>query len=256
MRLLLVEDDVSLSEGLRFGLTRAGFSLDVAHSCEEAEHHWQVNRYDAVVLDLGLPDRDGTEFLRMIRAQEVAAPVLVLSARGNAEDRAALIDAGADDYLLKPFAVEELFARIRALLRRASAWSPPTLHIANLILDRSRLEARVDEEPVHLTIKEWALLELLAVQCGRLVTRSMLLDHCWDGSYDGVSNLVDVHMSRLRKKLEQAGAQVTVRTVRGAGFILETPGQTAVIEDQDPTSSLRSSRFNILPAGLRGSGPS
>jgi DNA-binding response OmpR family regulator len=221
MRLLVVEDDSTLAASLKSGLADAGFAVDLADTCGHAEELLHINHYDTVILDLGLPDRDGGELLAMIRRSEMPLPVLILTARGTVTDRIAGLDAGADDYLQKPFAFAELIARVRALLRRPNAAPAPVLQLGNLQFDRSRMEARVDGAPVHLTIKELALLEYFLVQKGQLVTRTMLLDHCWDDTYDGVSNLVDVHVGRLRRKLEQAGATCAIGTVRGAGFLLE-----------------------------------
>jgi DNA-binding response OmpR family regulator len=221
MKLLVVEDDMAMASGLRSGLIDAGFALDVVHRLEDAECAQRVNLYDLIVLDLGLPDGDGREFLAELREQGSSIPVVILTARGTVAARVDGLNTGADDYMQKPFAFPELVARIRALLRRPRSVVPTVLRLENLEFDSGRFEVRGNDTPIKLTIKETALLEYLLRHCGRLVTRTMLIDHCWDSSYDGLSNLVDVHIGRLRRKLEQAGARCTIRTVRGAGFLLE-----------------------------------
>ena len=220
MRLLLVEDDRSLAKALREGLGAKGFAVDCAGSTEPAKELVVLNSYDLIVLDLGLPGADGLSFLAGLRARHDPVPVLVLTARGGLADRVAGLDNGADDYLRKPFALSELVARIRALLRRGNLLAPVVLRVADVELDPRRFEVRRAGKPITLTVKEFAILEYLLRHPGELVTRTMLLEHCWDDSYDGLSNLVDVHVSRLRRKLEAAGSPAPLRSVRGAGFIL------------------------------------
>lgn len=225
MRILVVEDDQPLAKGLRAGLAEAGFAVDVAGRLERATFLSSVNDYDAIVLDLGLPDGDGRDWLAAARAKGNSTPVLVLTARGTVTERVEGLNAGADDYLHKPFALPELVARIRALLRRPSVAVAPVVRFANLEFDPARFELRSHGQTLTFTAKEVSLVEFFLRHRGLLVTRSMLLDHCWDDSYDGLSNLVDVHVSRVRRKLEQADAGCTIRTVRGAGFVLEEPSE-------------------------------
>jgi DNA-binding response OmpR family regulator len=224
MRLLLVEDDDSLAKALRRGLVAKGFAVDHADSAELAAVLVSENPYDLVVLDLALPGADGLSFLDALRARRSAVPVLILTARGSVEDRVKGLDRGADDYLRKPFAFSELVARIRALLRRGDSLAPAVLRVGDVELDTRRFEVRRAGAPVTLTAKEFAILEYLLRHAGELVTRSMLLEHCWDESYEGLSNLVDVHVSRLRRKLESTGAGAPLRSIRGAGYVFgETP---------------------------------
>jgi DNA-binding response OmpR family regulator len=221
MKLLVIEDDRALGVALRDGLLGAGFAVDVATTLKAAERMQRLNRYDLVVLDLGMPDGDGLDFLDRLRSSATTTPVIVLTARGTVTDRVDGLNAGADDYLAKPFAFPELIARIRALLRRPSSSLPPVLTIANLEYDPAAFVVRCGGRTVKLTVKEVGLLEYLLIHRGQLVTRTMLFEHCWDDTYDGLSNLVDVHISHLRRKLEQAGARCGIRTVRGAGFVFE-----------------------------------
>jgi two-component system, OmpR family, response regulator len=220
MRLLVVEDDAALIAALRRGLRDAGFSVDCARSAEEAIDLLAVEACDAMILDLGLPGSDGLTLIGVVRERGLALPILVLTARGELEDRVAGLDAGADDYLQKPFAFPELLARIRALLRRGAALAPTVLRIADLELDPARFEVRRGGTSVTLTTKEFAILEYFMRHAGELVTRSMLLEACWDASYEGLSNLVDVHIGRLRRKLDTGSGPALLHTIRAAGFLL------------------------------------
>jgi DNA-binding response OmpR family regulator len=221
MRLLVVEDDPALAAALNEGLAAQGFALDRAPSAEGARDLLAVNPYDAIVLDLGLPGADGLTLVENLRERQNPIPILILTARSAVADRVAGLNAGADDYLQKPFAFPELVARLRALLRRGTPVAPTVLVVADLEVDPGRFAARRAGVALVLTAKEFAILEYLVCHAGELVTRSALLEHCWDESYDGLSNLVDVHVSRLRRKLEVGSGPALLHTVRGAGFILE-----------------------------------
>ena len=221
MRLLVIEDDRALAAALRDGLTAQGFAVDVGTRVAEARHALSIASYDGMVLDLGLPDEDGLPFLREMRQRNDVMPVLVLTARGDVSDRVAGLNAGADDYVQKPFAFPELIARVRALLRRGGAAVPPVLRVGDLELDAGRFRATRGDVPIPLTPKEFAILEYFMRHAGQLVTRTMLLDQCWDASYEGVSNLVDVHVGRVRRKLDAAGGAALLHTIRGAGFVLD-----------------------------------
>ena len=225
MRLLVVEDDGALARTLAKGLAGEGFSVDCTHTAEEAHQLVDVSPYDLIVLDVGLPAADGFTFLRSLRDRNHLVPVLVLTARGTLADRVTGLNLGADDYLRKPFAFSELVARIRAVLRRGSSAPPRLMRVGDLELDPVRFAVHHRGRPVSLTSKEFAILEYLMHHAGELVTRTMLLEHCWDEGYDGLSNVVDVHVGRVRKKLHAVGAPSMLHTVRRAGFILGGPLQ-------------------------------
>ena len=219
MRVLLVEDDDALVAALIDGFSAAGMAVDHAASGERALDLLGLAAYDVLVLDLGLPGIDGCRLTRALRERGIAVPILMLTARASVEDRVEGLDAGADDYLPKPFAFPELLARMRALTRRGDAVVPTVLRVGEVELDPARFTVRRSGERVPLTTKEFAILEYLMRHTGELVTRSALLESCWDESYEGVSNLVDVHVSRLRRKLD-LGTRPVLQTIRGAGFIL------------------------------------
>jgi DNA-binding response OmpR family regulator len=221
VRLLVIEDDRALASALRDGLSDQGFAVDVGQRVADARAALGLATYDGIVLDLGLPDEDGLPFLRELRARNVPTPVLVLTARGDVTDRVTGLNAGADDYVQKPFAFPELVARLRALLRRGAQVLPPVVRVGDLELDAGRFLATRHGVPISLTAKEFAILEYFMRHAGQLVTRTMLLDQCWDAGYEGVSNLVDVHVGRVRRKLEGAGGPPLLHTIRGAGFVLD-----------------------------------
>jgi two-component system OmpR family response regulator len=220
MRVLVVEDDAALVAALREGLSARGFAVDVASTAQDAQRLLDESSCDLMLLDLGLPDGDGLDFLRALRARKNALPVLVLTAQGDVDARVRGLDAGADDYLYKPFAFPELVARLRALLRRGGPTVPTVMRVADVELDPARFEVRRAGLPVIVTAKEFAILEYFMRHEGELVTRTMLLEHCWDDSYEGLSNLVDVHVSRIRRKLEASGRGPILHTIRGVGFLL------------------------------------
>jgi DNA-binding response OmpR family regulator len=220
MRLLVVEDERALARHLQRGLEEASWTVDV---CERVEDGWRLlllNPYDLILLDLGLPDQDGGELLRRLRAAGYSTPVLILTARGAVDERIAGLNAGADDYMSKPFAFGELLARINALHRRGHQRDLVSLQVADLTLDVLRRQARRGERRIDLTAREFSLLEFLMRHAGEVVTRSMLADHVWGERYDSLSNLIEVFVNRLRRKLESDGAPRLLHTVRGAGYVL------------------------------------
>lgn len=220
MRLLLVEDNPRLSEPMRTGLVRGGFALDTVERLEDALLAVQTTRYDAAILDLGLPDGDGIDFVRHLRRQRDATPVLILTARDGLSDRVEGLDAGADDYLVKPFAMEELQARLRALLRRPGGSLGVLLEQGNVSLDTVAREVRVGGTPLVLPRRETMVLEQLLRRAGRVVPKSVIEDGIYGFEETVSSNSVEVAMHRLRKLLDGAGANVSVHTVRGVGYLM------------------------------------
>jgi two-component system OmpR family response regulator len=218
MRLLLVEDDVKLVGALQKGLQREGYAVDVAHTGDDALSWASEHDYDAVVLDVMLPGVDGFSVCRTLRRQEQWMPVLMLTAREQVSDRIRGLDAGADDYLVKPFDFGELLARLRALLRRGATERPPVLEVADLHVDpATHVVTRAGRE-IELTAREFAVLHFLARHAGEVVSREQLLEHVWEEDQDHSTNLVDVYVGYLRKKL---GRRRLISTVRGVGFRLE-----------------------------------
>jgi two-component system OmpR family response regulator len=221
MRFLVVEDDDKLARAMLRGLRHEGYAVDRAADGAAALTHAAVYDYDAVILDLMLPGRDGFEVCRTLRERGCWAPVLMLTARRGVDDRIRGLDAGADDYLAKPFDFGELLARLRALLRRAPAERPAQLSAGDLVVDPATREVRRADVPVQLTAREFAVLEYLLRRAGEVVTRTDLLEHVWDENYLGSTNVVDVYVGYLRKKLEQPFGSALIHTVRGVGFRLE-----------------------------------
>jgi DNA-binding response OmpR family regulator len=220
MRLLVVEDNEELAQLLAKGLSASGLDSDVLATAEEARAALATTRYAALVLDLGLPDDDGLAILREIRHRKDPLPVLVLTARGGVQDRVQGLRSGADDYLVKPFAFEELVARIEALLRRPGQLLGSSLQLANLMLDTQTRQVFIDEKPQVLSARESAVLELLMRRQGRVVSKKLAEDHIFGLSGDVTSNAVEVYVHRLRKQLAELGAKVQIHTVRGVGYLL------------------------------------
>jgi two-component system OmpR family response regulator len=221
MRLLVVEDDAKLARALQRGLQREGYVVDVAGTGDEGLDQATENDYDVVLLDVMLPGRDGFSVCRAMRRKERWAPVLMLTARDQVNDRIRGLDAGADDYLVKPFDYGELLARLRALIRRGPSERPAILEVGDLRVDpASRVVSRAGKE-VELTVREFALLHFLARHAGEVVSREQLLEHVWDEAGDGSTNVVDVYVGYLRNKLERPFRRKMIRTVRGVGFMLE-----------------------------------
>jgi two-component system response regulator PhoP len=222
MRILVVEDEPNLRAQLKTRLNDNGYVVDVAEDGEEGLYFGREYEYDAAIIDLGLPKLDGMELIAQLRAGERDFPVLVLTARGNWQDKVEGLEAGADDYLTKPFQPEELLARLNALLRRAAGYASPVLEQGDLKLDTARKEVRVADALIELTAYEYKVLEYLMLNPSRVVSKTELTDHLYEQDFDRDSNVIEVFVGRLRKKLDPVNP---IRTVRGQGyrFSLETP---------------------------------
>jgi len=220
MRLLIVEDNEELAELLAKGLRTAGYEADVLSTVEDARAVLSTTFYAALILDLGLPDGDGLALLRELRQRGNPVPVLVLTARGGLHDRVQGLRSGADDYLVKPFALEELIARLEAQLRRPGQLLGNSLRIANLQFDTQNRQASIDDQPQVLSARETAVLELLMRSKGRVVSKKQVEDHIFGHSGEVASNAVEVYVHRLRKQLADRGAKVQVHTIRGVGYLI------------------------------------
>lgn len=220
MRLLIVEDNVELSRLVASGLAAAGYESDIVGSTEEAREAVHNVSYAAMILDLGLPDGDGLSVLRDLRRQMEPLPVLVLTARGGVQDRVTGLRSGADDYLTKPFAMEELVARLEAILRRPGQLLGRSLRLANLVYDTESRQIFVDDKPRIISSRETSVLEILLRRQGRVVPKKNVEDHIFGLEGEVASNAVEVYVSRLRKQLAEHGANVVIHTIRGVGYMM------------------------------------
>ena len=222
MKILIIEDDERIAHVIQRGLKEEGYTVDVAHNGEDGEYMVLENPYDAVILDLNLPDTDGLQICKKIRQNKLQTPVLMLTARTSIEDRVKGLNTGADDYLTKPFAFSELLARSRALIRRNTSQKLPQYQVDDLLLDPIKHIVKRSDTILNLTAKEFSLLEFLLSHQGEVVTRTMLLEHVWDYNYDGLSNVVDVFIKTLRKKIASSGNKTNlIQTVHGVGYKIE-----------------------------------
>ncbi|SRR6266851_1756530 len=219
MRLLVVEDDARLADVLMRGLREAGYAVDSVRDGKSALYQLTINNYDAVILDVMIPPPDGLEVCRQMRTAGLSTPVLMLTARDALDDRVHGLDAGADDYLVKPFAFEELLARIRALMRRVPVVTAPTLHVGDLTIDTASHRVFREEDEIVLTSKEYALLEYMARNVGRVISREEIAEHVWDENFDPFSNIIEVYVNRLRRKIDRAEPYHIV-TRRNEGYML------------------------------------
>jgi len=220
MRLLLVEDNERFAALLKQGLTAGGFVVDILPTAADASEALRTNRFEVVVLDLGLPDRDGIEVLTEMRRQRDATPVMILTARGSLKDRVAGLQSGADDYLVKPFALEELVARLQALLRRPGNLLGVALKLGNVTLDTIARQVFVGDEPIFFSPREIAVLEHLLRRAGRVVAKTLLESNLYGLSQEVGSNAVEVYVHRLRKHLSEIDATVQIHTLRGIGYLI------------------------------------
>ena len=224
MRILLVEDEPSAARMMAKGLREQTYAVDIAQDGEGALYQANVNDYDLIILDIMLPGKDGFEVCRELRAAGSPVPVLMVTARGTIDDRVGGLDIGADDYLTKPFDFRELLAHIRALLRRGQSLQPDTIKVDDLEVDTRARQVRRAGRGVYLTAKEYALLEYLARRAGEVVARSDIAEHVWDESFDPFSNLIEVYVQRLRRKIDDGHATKLLHTRRGAGYVLSQGG--------------------------------
>jgi len=222
MQLLIIEDDSVMGKALNQGLTEAGHHCRWIKDGREALAQLQAATYDVVLMDIMLPGMTGIELLKQVRAAGNKTPVILVTALGSVEERVAGLNAGADDYLVKPFALAELSARIDAVCRRTNNRPPTTMHVADLTLDLSTRRVRRGEQDIELTPMEFSLLELLMRYAGQVVTRKMLCEHLWEYDWEGTTNVIEVHINRLRNKLDKIVKQPLIQTVRGRGYALRT----------------------------------
>ena len=220
MKILVVEDEERIAHFIEKGLQEEGHAVDLSYDGEDGSFLAEVNDYDLIILDLMLPKKNGIVVCREIRGRGVATPVLMLTARDTVEDKVRGLDAGADDYLAKPFAFEELLARVRALLRRRSESKSPVLKMADLELDPMSRRVNRSGTPIRLTTKEYALLEYLMRNPNKVLSRTLIGEHVWDMNFDPESNVIDVYVSHLRSKVDKGFDPPLIHTLRGQGYII------------------------------------
>jgi heavy metal response regulator len=223
MRLLVVEDEQKVARFVMQGLTEEGYAVDVATDGEMGLAMALDGVHDLIILDIQLPKMDGLQVLQEMRQARVTTPVLLLTVRATIEDKVLGLDAGADDYLTKPFAFQELVARVRALLRRRAEATLPVLQVANLTLDPARRSVCRGGERIDLTPREFALLDYFMRHPGRVLTRTMIAEHVWDYSFDSTTNVIDVYVNYLRKKIDTDRQPKLLHTIRGVGYVLKVP---------------------------------
>ena len=224
MRVLVVEDEVRIADFVSRGLTEEGYAVDIASDGEEALQWADVTDFDVIVLDLMLPGRDGIDVCRTLRVRGVRTPILMLTARDAVEDRVRGLDSGEDDYLAKPFAFAELLARLRALMRREPTVSESVLQVGDLRFDTTTLEVSYQGVAVELTAKECRLLEYLMRHPNQVLTRTMIAEHVWNYEFDNATNVIDVHVRNLRRKLDEPAPVELIQTVRGVGYRIKSGG--------------------------------
>ncbi|MCK5236809.1 MAG: response regulator transcription factor [Deltaproteobacteria bacterium] len=220
MRILVVEDEKKVSRFIKKGLEQEGYAVDVAYDGMEGQQLIETHEYDCIILDIMLPKKSGIELLKDIKDRPGEPIVLLLTARDTVEDRVEGLNLGADDYLTKPFAFEELLARIRALLRRGSV-TGAELKFADLSLDTQKRKAKRGDKEIELTLKEYSLLEYLLRNPDRVLSRTLIAEHVWDQSFDSETNVVDVYINHLRSKLDKGFTKKLIHTVRGVGYVLK-----------------------------------
>jgi len=240
MRLLLVEDDARIARFVAKGLREQAYAVDTAGTGDDALYQAEINTYDLIILDVMIPGRDGLEVCRALRKSGLRTPILMLTARDGVDDRIKGLDQGADDYLTKPFEFGELLARLRALLRRSGELRPPQITVADLVIDTAAQTAARGGRSISLTTKEFALLEYLARNAGRVIGRAEIAEHVWDETFDPFSNLIEVYVNRLRGKIDSGSGQHLIHTRRGAGYFFGRPDDGQAKADSRESSATRS----------------
>ena len=223
MRILVIEDNHRLSNSLKLNLAHEGYSVDIAYDGQEGQDLAELTPYDLIILDILLPEKDGLEVCRELRRRRIHTPILLLTARDSVDDRVQGLDCGADDYLVKPFAMRELLARLRALLRRPQPYTSRQLEIGELILDPVIHSVEREGRPIDLTPREFALLEYLMYHPNQVITREMIEQHIWNYDLECESNVIDVYVRRLRRKIDDPFATKLLTTIRGVGYRLTHP---------------------------------
>jgi DNA-binding response OmpR family regulator len=222
MRILVVEDERRLAGIIRRGLTEEGYAVDTAYDGEDAKYQAENTSFDLMILDIMLPKKDGVTVCRELRQQRVNIPILMLTARDSVEDRVAGLDSGADDYLIKPFAFSELLARVRALLRREAPSKTSRIQVGEIVIDSLTREVWRGDRKIELTTREYSMLEYFMRHPNMVITRTMLEENVWDYEFDGVSNIIDVYIRKLRRNIDVEGKGSLIQTIRGAGYRLKT----------------------------------
>jgi DNA-binding response OmpR family regulator len=248
MRILLVEDDKRIAKFVAKGLRESSYAVDLSENGADALYRAEINSYDLVILDVMIPEVNGFDVCRKLRESGARLPVLMLTARDGVDDRVSGLDSGADDYLVKPFEFRELLARIRALLRRPAAVQSESIEILDLVLDTRGQRVTRGGRNIPVTTKEYSLLEFLARNAGRVVGRAEIGEHVWDEQFDPFSNLIEVYVNRLRKKIDTAGATPLLHTRRGAGYML---GALEAGETQDAQTATAPAVRNGSASGGR-----
>jgi DNA-binding response OmpR family regulator len=251
MRLLLVEDDPGVLRFVLKGLREQAYAVDTATNGDDALYQAEINTYDLIILDVMIPGRDGFTVCKQIRSTGDRVPILMLTARDGVEDRIAGLDAGADDYLTKPFAFRELLARLRALLRRSGELRPADITVADLVVDTAGQTVMRGGRRIALTTKEYALVEFLARNAGRVVGRAAIAQHVWDETFDPFSNLIEVYVNRLRRKIDADSKLPLLHTRRGAGYLFGPVAESAPASDAAERDEPRPTKRKSSPASKK-----
>jgi len=223
MRILIVEDEKRIADFIARGLKEENFAVDIAYDGEEGLYFAEINPYDLMIFDIMLPKMNGVDICRKLRSNKNNTPILMLTARDTVKDKVTGLNAGADDYLTKPFSFEELLARVKVLLRRTTANKTPVLKAADLELNQLNHEVKRDNKAILLTAKEFALLEFFMLNADQVISRSMISEHVWNEEFDSMSNIVDVHVRNLRNKIDDGYKKKLIHTLRGSGYMLKSP---------------------------------